>query len=65
MNVEVPEEIRQAAAALAPEAELRLAAASDLGADGRYGERWLVLAGERLLVLAPAGTQPRVLVDRP
>ena len=65
MNVEVPEEIRQAAAALAPEAELRLAAASDLGADGRYGERWLVLAGERLLVLAPAGTQPRVLVDLP
>ena len=33
--------------------------------DGRFGERWLVLAGERLLVCAPDGGQARILVDLP
>ena len=62
---ELPDAIRQLVARAAPDAEIRIAAASDLGPDLRFGERWLVLAGERVLVCAPDGAQTRVLVDLP
>jgi len=61
----LPEVIRKAVARAAPDAEIRVAAASDLGADGRYGERWLVLAGDRVLVLAPDGAEATTRVDLP
>jgi ATP-binding cassette subfamily B protein len=62
---ELPDPIRQAVARVAPEAEIRIAAASDLGRNLRFGERWFVLAGERVLVLAPNGADTEVMVDLP
>jgi hypothetical protein len=32
--------------------------ASDLTADGRFGERWLVVADGRVLVISPEDDQP-------
>jgi ATP-binding cassette subfamily B protein len=61
----LPEAAQQAVARIAGEAEIRIAAASDLGTDGRYGERWFVLAGDRVLVLSPDGDPANVLVDLP
>ena len=58
---ELPDAIRRAVG----DAEVRVAAASDLGSDGRFGERWIVLAGERVLVCAPDGGDARVAVDLP
>ena len=62
---ELPDAIRQAVARVAPDAEIRIAAPSDLGRDRRFGERWFVLAGERVLVCEPNGKEADVLVDLP
>ena len=62
---ELPDGVRQAVARAAPGSEIRIAAASDLAADRRFGERWFVLAGERVLVLAPNGSDAEVTVDLP
>ena len=59
----LPAWVEAALAKAAPGAEVRLSAASDLAGDGRYGERWLVLAGDRLLVLAPDGGQAQVTAE--
>lgn len=62
---QLPDAIRQLVARAAPEAEIRIAAASDLGSDHRFGERWLVLAGDRVLVCGPDGAQAQVELDLP
>ena len=48
----------EAVARVAPEAEVRLAAATDLDEDGNFGERWVALAGDHLLVVSPDGRDP-------
>jgi len=62
---ELPDAIRQLLARVTPEAEIRIAAASDLGSDHRFGERWLVLAGDRVLVCAPDGAEARIVLELP
>lgn len=62
---ELPPAVRSAIEGAAPGAEVRVAAETDLLADGRYGERWLALAGDRVLVIAPDGARGRVEVDLP
>ena len=61
----LPDAIRQLVGRVAPGAEIRIAAASDLGSDHRFGERWFVLAGDRVLVCAADGGAAEVLVDLP
>ncbi|UCH33541.1 MAG: ABC transporter ATP-binding protein [Armatimonadota bacterium] len=64
-TVQLPDAVLQAVARAAPDAEIRIAAASDLGAGNRFGECWLVLAGDRVLVCAPDGAEAEILVDLP
>ena len=59
----LPDAVRRAIARAANGGEIRIAAASDLGTDGRYGERWIALAGEQVLVCAPDGDEASILVD--
>jgi len=59
----LPDAVLKAIRDLTPGGEIRLAAASDLARDGRYGERWIVLAGERVLVCGRDGAQVEVEVD--
>jgi ATP-binding cassette subfamily B protein len=61
----LPEAVRRAVARVAGDGEIRIAAASDLGPDRRYGECWVVLAGSRVVVCAPDSTDAQVLLDLP
>jgi ATP-binding cassette subfamily B protein len=62
----IPVAIRELAARIVPDGAVRLAAASDLTEDGRYGERWLVATDERVLVFTLNGRRdPEVAVDLP
>ena len=62
---ELPKLLRDRLAAELPGEEVRLAAGSDLGRDGCFGEEWLVLAGTRLLVCAGEAEGHRVLFNEP
>lgn len=62
---QLPKSIAETIAATCPGAEIRLAAVSDLSGDGSFGERWLVLAGDRVLVCAPDGAARGPVVDLP
>jgi len=62
---QLPDSIKRLIADQFPGADARLAAQSDLAPDGSYGEQWLVLAGERVLVSSADGAAARVLVDVP
>jgi len=42
-NHEIPDWIAEAVSRVAPEAQVRLAAATDLAEDGNFGERWVAL----------------------
>jgi ATP-binding cassette subfamily B protein len=64
-GLDLPEWVTTAVARVAPDAEVRLATASDLAEDGTFGERWVALVGERVLVLSPNGGDPEVQVDLP
>ena len=64
-NYDLPEWMTEAVARVAPDAEVRLAAATDLGEDGNFGERWVALAGDRLLVVSSDGGEAAVQVDLP
>ena len=62
---ELPQPISETISRVVPEGEVRMAAASDIAEDGSYGERWIALAGERLLVISPNGGEPTVGLDLP
>jgi ATP-binding cassette subfamily B protein len=47
-------------AALTGRGEIVLAVSTDLTLDGRFGEEWLVLTSDRLLVFAASGGAPRL-----
>jgi ATP-binding cassette subfamily B protein len=64
-ETQLPKPIEEIIAAAHPGAEVRLAARSDLATDGRFGERWFVLAGDRVLVWAPDGAAGELAVDLP
>jgi len=48
--IQLPEDVQRLVEGVCPEAEVRLAACGDLALDGSYGEQWVVLASERVLV---------------
>jgi ATP-binding cassette subfamily B protein len=50
-----PPPIRESLKTLNLDGDLELALATDVGRDGRFGERWLVATKERLLVFSPDG----------
>jgi ATP-binding cassette, subfamily B, bacterial len=52
----LPEPVRAALQRARCEGAVCIAAASDLAADGRYGERWLTVTADRVMVLSPGET---------
>jgi len=64
-TLDLPEWITQTLAQHVPDAEVRFAVATDLAEDGSFGERWVALAGDRLLVISPNGGAPEVQVNLP
>ncbi len=62
---ELPESVQRLIASTVPEAEVRVIAESDLGPDGNYGEQWLALAGDRVLVTEPDGQVGKLILDVP
>jgi len=52
---ETPQSVREALTGLALEGDLETALATDVGRDGRFGERWLVATDKRVLVFSPNG----------
>ncbi len=62
---QLPEPARNLIAGLCPGAEIRLAAESDLSPDGRFGEQWLALAGERVLVCSLDDGEAELRADLP
>jgi len=61
----IPEDVRQAVEGVRPGAEIRLVAFSDLAPDGAFGEQFLALADDRLLVFSSDGESPELLKDLP
>ncbi|MCJ7752619.1 MAG: ABC transporter ATP-binding protein/permease [Armatimonadetes bacterium] len=61
----MPDKIADLLAHVAPGASVRASAQSDLAPDGRFGERWVVLTDDRLLVVEQHGGEPRVETDLP
>ena len=61
----IPEDVRQAVEGVRPGADIRLLAFSDLTPDGSFGEQFLALAGDRLLIFSSDGESPRLLKDLP
>ena len=62
---QLPETARDLIAGLCLGAEVRLAAKSDLSPDGRFGEQWVALAGERILVCSLDDGKAEVRADLP
>jgi len=58
----IPEDVRQAVDGVRPGADIRLLAFSDLTPDGRFGEQFLALADDRLLVFSSDGESPEHLI---
>jgi len=61
----IPEDVRQAVNGVRPGADIRLVAFSDLAPDGSFGEQFLALAGDRLLIFTSDGEPPKLLKDLP
>jgi ATP-binding cassette, subfamily B, bacterial len=61
----LPESLKSLIQQIFPRAEILLAVFADLQEDGRFGERWLALAADRLLVLAPEGDTGKILHNLP
>ena len=61
----IPEDVRQAVEGVRPGADIRLLAFSDLTPDGSFGEQFLALAGDRLLIFSSDGEGPKLLKDLP
>jgi len=63
--ISIPEDVREAVDGVVPDADIRLLAFSDLAPDGTFGEQFLALAGERLLIFAGNGEAPELRTDLP
>ena len=58
----IPEDVQQAVDRIQPGAQVHLLAFSDLAPDGSFGEQWIALAGERVLVFSSNG-EPSIAVS--
>ncbi len=61
----IPEDVLQAVDGVRPGSHIRLLAFSDLAPDGSFGEQFIALADDRLLVFSSDGESPRLLKDLP
>ena len=61
----IPEDVGEAVQGVRPGAEIRVVAFSDLGPDGNFGEQFLALADDRLLVFSSDSEGPQLLKDLP
>ncbi|HUS82026.1 MAG TPA: ABC transporter ATP-binding protein [Dehalococcoidia bacterium] len=61
--ISIPEDVQEAVDGVVPDADIRLLAFSDLNPDGSFGEQFLALAGERLLIFGHNGEAPEVRTD--
>ena len=61
----IPEDVREAVEGVRPGADIRLLAFSDLTPEGSFGEQFLALAGDHLLIFSSDGESPRLLRDLP
>ncbi|UCC67791.1 MAG: ABC transporter ATP-binding protein, partial [Armatimonadota bacterium] len=61
----IPEDVQQAVDRVQPGARVRLLAFSDLAPDGTFGEQFLALADDRLLVFFANGGEPELRVNLP
>ena len=61
----IPEDVRQAVDGVLPGAKIRLVAFSDLAPDGSFGEQFIALADDHLLVFSSDGQSPALLKDLP
>jgi hypothetical protein len=59
----LPAALRHALAAINHGEQPVISAATNLTCDGCFGEEWLVITGERLLVFAPNGGTPEARLD--
>jgi ATP-binding cassette subfamily B protein len=64
-NGDLPNHLTEWLAKAAPDGVVRLSAETDLAADRRFGQRWLVVTDDRLLVIAPDGENGAVERDLP
>ncbi|MBN1459847.1 MAG: ABC transporter ATP-binding protein [Armatimonadetes bacterium] len=64
-NISIPEDVHRAVEAVSPGADVRVLAFSDLSPDGTFGEQFLALADERLLVFDCNGKTPELRSDLP
>ncbi len=61
----IPKDVREAVDGVRPGADIRLLAFSDLTPDGSFGEQFLALADDRLLVFSCDGESPALVKDVP
>jgi len=61
----IPEDVREAVDGVRPGADIRLLAFSDLTPERSFGEQFLALADDRLLVFSSDGKIPELLKDLP
>ncbi len=64
-EVQIPEDVRRAVDGVHPGADIRVLGFSDLDSAGSFGERWIALAGENVVVFSSNGTGAELLVDLP
>jgi ATP-binding cassette subfamily B protein len=61
----IPEDVRRAVDGVHPGADVRVLGFSDLDPEGNFGERWIALAGENVVVFSSNGAVPELLTDLP
>ena len=62
---QLPESIQRLIADKCLDGQASVIGRSDLGSDGKYGEQWLALVGDRVLVCEPDGQTGKLLLDLP
>jgi len=61
----IPEDVRHAVDSVTPGADIRILAFSDLSPDGAFGEQFLALADERILIFDCNGQVPELRTNLP
>lgn len=62
---QLPESVQRLIADKCPDGKAVVIGCSDLSSDGRYGEQWLALAGDRVFVCEPDGAHAELVKEVP